>query len=164
MASDCLSRKHKVQLSKAEVNKDTFAGSSPQPFQHRTATPSEVPYTQGSLHSRFEPPDVLSFRGRSPQRHTMRTGERRQGWAGGRTPRLWGLRVVSAGKGTPSPSRSQGDVPVIFSPPWEKRGGLGLGAAAAIAWPPASITLMAFHPPQKTTEDSVTRHRLLLAW
>lgn len=93
VACDCLSWKHKVQLSKAEVNKDTFAGSSPQPFQHRTATPSEVPYTQGSLHSRFEPPDVLSFCGRSPQRHTMRTGERWQSWAGHRGCGGWGLSV-----------------------------------------------------------------------
>lgn len=168
MLCNCLSWKHKVQLSETEVNKHTFAIRLSRVLSPQNHSPLWSPlHTWFTVPSPFsawqELPDVPSLCGRSPQLHSMCAGEQWQGWLGGRMTRYWVLGTVSSGGGKPC-LRTMSLLPSMH---WRKNCVVWVCVPACCccySMATDSNCINGISHSREVIKDSVTRHRLLLAW
>lgn len=174
MLYNCLSWKHEAQLSKTEVNKDTFAIglSAPQnPFSTELQPPLKSltcivhnPIPVLSLAGAPRCPSSLQEVSPASPRECWGAFVRLGGWEDATS---WVIGMVGSGVWKPCLRPGPGWRPCYLLPTGGKAvwcRSACLHAAVAIAWPPALILLMAFHTLGEVIKDSVTRHGLLLAW
>lgn len=152
-------RKHEVQLSETEVNKDRFAIGLSAPISTELQPPLKS--LTHVIHT-FIPILTLAGAPRCPialQKLSpvspMSTGEHWSDWAGGKTPQSWVLGTSwfrPAKTCSPTGARTTS---LLSSTQWGKGRGV---QGCVLLWPPALIMLMAFHSPGEVIKDSVTRH------